>query len=758
MSWRITVRERDLSAFSRGQNLQTGALNVISKKGVTYPILCQSQEDYIAWFGEPNGEYWGGYEVLQYLNEAPAWVVSSIGAGALHAGVDVRTNDVRGFGTDTGRNPLSFDLSSIKTQLSHRPIPIQPGTGTRRTFEFTLPIPVGSSFSPESDNAFKLKVGNRDISITSVESSSVGNVRAITSPALATSGSNVNVETGLVNIEFIGQEGTPAKYEALNILSGTVNLAGARDKGFNLNIDGVAIPNINLGVSGEATITQIIDVINQRIISAGLPTGLITEVNDKINISGQVADPNFGRVIISPPTDFTNLDNVISIIFDSTYTGGSLTQTTNAVAPPSSSFIPRRGEELTVDYIVTEDLRSEVSHSFFSTSPYNDVDFDYRVEVKHLRDKVYTLNLFRRTELGDIQIDNYTYSLDKIKDSSNRSIYIFDVFKNNPYVTPIVNSNYSGNAELQGFNQLVRLTGGRRGSKPSSTNISNSWQAFRKRKRYKIATFMDIYGNSPNIVADIIANNQKYAYGITMVPLGNGALDAIAYRQSLGLDFANMALYTNWQVIEDIYDGGGEIFVSGIGKIGVKYAQIGTQAFGALSPAGLDEDGLGGILNSGFAIIRMEQDYTDNELELMDNAQINPILNDDLGRYVISGDRTLQIPLSDTSYVGTRRVYNYILGNVIDNVLPIQEFKYNDEFHRDKMRSLIDDIINPVFVDGHLVEYEIVCNDSNNPPEVLNRREFVVDVYVKVTPNSQRIRLNFIRISQTQSIAQVIGA
>jgi hypothetical protein len=758
MSWRITVREKDLSAFARGQNIQTGAFNVISKKGVTYPILCQSQEDYIAWFGEPNGEFWGGYEVLQYLNEAPAWVVSSIGSGALHAGVDVRTDDVRGFGGDTGRNPLSFDLSSIKTQLSYRPIPIQPGTGTKRTFNFTIPIPSGSTFSPEESNAFKVKVGNRDITISSVEGSNVGNVRVINSPALAPSGSNVNVLTGEVNLEFIGQTGSPAKYESLNILSGTVNLAGAKSKGFNLNIDGVSIPNIDLGVSGNATINQIIDVIDQKIVTAGLPTGLVTEVNDKIVFTGQVADPNFGRIIISPPTDFTNLDNAISIIFDSTYTGGSLSQNTNSVAPPSSSFVPRRGEEVNVGYIVVEDLRSIVSHSFFSTSPYNDIDFDYRVDIRHVRDRIFTMGLFRRTELGDLQIDNYTYSLDKIKDSSNRSIYIFDVFKNNPYVTPIVNNAYTGIAELQGFQELVRLNGGRRGNVPTQSNISNSWQIFRKAKRYKIATFMDIYGNSPNIVSDIIANSQKYSFGISMIPLGNGALDAIAYRQSLGLDFANMALYTNWQIINDIYDGGGEIFVSGIGKVGVKYAQIGTQAYGALAPAGIDEDGLGGILNTGFAIIGMEQDYTDNELELLDNAQINPILSDDAGRYIIKGDRTLQIGLSDTSYVGTRRVYNYILDNVVNTVLPIQEFKYNDEFHREKMRSLIDDIINPVFVDGHLVEYQIVCDGTNNTPEVLNRREFVVDVYVKITPNSQRIRLNFIRISQTQSLAQVVGA
>lgn len=755
MSFRRIVTEKDLSSFARGVNIQTGGFNIVSTKGPSYPVFCTSQEQYLNWFGEPTAEKWGGYEVLQYLLEAPAWVTSSIGSGALHAGIDVTSNSVRGFGSDTGRNPLSFDLQNIQTQLTYKPVS-QPGNGIQSVFSFTLPIPLVSTFDPSSSGHFKVKVGSRDIIISSV-SPSPPDQRLITGDAFVVNSSTVDTSTGEVTLEFAGNPGTVAKYTSLNILTGGVNLAGAKPKAFNLNIDGTSVTNLVLGTTGNASATTIVNVINSALVIAGLPDGLATlNVDDKIVITGVKADPVFGKITLSPPTDFINYDNAISLIFDSTYTGGSLSQTTNAVSPSSSSYIPRNGEEILVSYIVTEDLSNEVSHSFFATSPYNDSDFTYLADISYVKDRIYNMTLLRRSNIGDVQLATYQYSLDKVNNSQNQSIYIFDVFKNNPFVTPIVNTSYTSIATLQGFSDAVILTGGRRGGTPNSSSIYNSWQPFRRAKRYKIKTFVDLYGNSTGYIKDIITSSQKYAFGISPIPLGTLALDAISYRQNLNIDNANLALYTNWIVIEDIFNGGGLIYVSGMGKVAIKYAES-VNVYNAESPAGIDENGLGGSLNKGYQIIDVENDYTDAELELLDNAQINPILKDDRYGVIISGDRTLQVAESDTSFVGARRLYNYILENIVDNILPLQEFRLNDQRHRDKMRSLILDIMNPILVDGYLAEFEVVCDESNNTPDVLNRREFVIDIYVKVTPNSQKIKLNFIRISQTQSLAQVIG-
>ena len=153
----------------------------------------------------------------------------------------------------------------------------------------------------------------------------------------------------------------------------------------------------------------------------------------------------------------------------------------------------------------------------------------------------------------------------------------------------------------------------------------------------------------------------------------------------------------------------------------------------------------------------MENDYTENQLLLLDNAQINPIIFNPVYGVLAMGDRTLQVTNSDTSFIGTRRLYNYIIDNIVKQVLKKQEFKLNDPQHRLLATLLTNEFLSPIVNNGYLREAVVVCNESNNTNEVLNQRKFVLDIYVKVTPNSQVNLLRLTRLSQTQTIAQFVS-
>jgi hypothetical protein len=199
------------------------------------------------------------------------------------------------------------------------------------------------------------------------------------------------------------------------------------------------------------------------------------------------------------------------------------------------------------------------------------------------------------------------------------------------------------------------------------------------------------------------------------------------------------------------------VWVSNVGKIGVKYALM-VNTYDALSPAGIDENQHGGqISNIGFRILEVENDYTDNQLKLMDEAQLNPIVFNPIYGVMIVGDRTLQVTNSDTSFVGTRRLYNYIIDNIQKQVLKKQEFKLNDPQHRLLATLLTNEFLNPIVANSYLREAVVVCNESNNTDIILNQRKFVLDIYVKVTPNSQVNLLRLTRLSQTQTIAQFLS-
>jgi hypothetical protein len=178
--------------------------------------------------------------------------------------------------------------------------------------------------------------------------------------------------------------------------------------------------------------------------------------------------------------------------------------------------------------------------------------------------------------------------------------------------------------------------------------------------------------------------------------------------------------------------------------------------YDAASPAGIDENGHGGQL-ADWRVIEMEVDYTPAELTSFYNAQVNPIIFDEAYGVMAYGDQTLQVTNSDTSFVGTRRVYKYILEVVSKQILRKQEFKINDSLHRLMAKVQTEEFIQPIASDGWIREFKVVCSSENNTDAVLNNREFILDLYIKITPNSQWIKLRLTRVGQSINIEDLVA-
>lgn len=397
--------------------------------------------------------------------------------------------------------------------------------------------------------------------------------------------------------------------------------------------------------------------------------------------------------------------------------------------------------------ITTFDFASypDVSHAFFTTSPYAD---NLAGKITYISGKKFRLELFTVTTRGNLPLTSYTYSLDREKDNFGQSLYIEDVFDNNVYVIPKVNTAFAGTAyNLSGL--TANFSGGTRGSDIDSADILSGWNNFRYVNKYPLNIIMDVRGDSAVTVNNLIQTYQTNAHGITVVPMGNDASEAKTFREGLGIDSDDISLYTNWAKIKDNYNNS-FAWISHIGSVGKKFAKM-YDVYDSGSPAGIDENGHGGQI-ADWEVIEVENDYTDSdvnsELELLDDAQINPIIKDPAYGLMCYGDKTMQVSLSDTSFIGTRRVYKYLIKNIQEQVLRLQEFKNNDASHRLSARVKAEAIINPVVRDNGIYDAKVVCDTSNNTADVLNQREFILDVYVIAQANSQKVLLRFTRLPQ----------
>jgi len=394
---------------------------------------------------------------------------------------------------------------------------------------------------------------------------------------------------------------------------------------------------------------------------------------------------------------------------------------------------------------------TSISHSFFNASPAADT---LAADVAWVTGSQFTMNLYRVVATGNQLITSYSYSLIREKDGSGLSLYIDDVFNKDAYVIPKLNADYIGTTHSTDSDGVV-FAGGSRGSSPTASTYVTAWANFRKINKYPGKILMDCSGNASITIASLIDTYNPYAFGITMIPIGNDATEAIAYRQDLGLNNDKVAIYTNWQKIQDDYNNS-FAWISGIGSVGKKYALM-IDAYDAASPAGVDESKHGGLI-ADWVVKDIENSYTDADTLALDNAQINPFIKSEFYGLILSGDRTSYTSMTDTSYIGTRRLYNHITKNVIEQVMKLQDFKLNDAPHRLKAKIMINDFIAPIKAAGWIRDYAVVCDETNNTNTVLQQRKFIVTIYIQVTPNSQRTTLQLVRVGQTQVISSLTTA
>jgi phage tail sheath protein FI len=68
-------------------------------------------------------------------------------------------------------------------------------------------------------------------------------------------------------------------------------------------------------------------------------------------------------------------------------------------------------------------------------------------------------------------------------------------------------------------------------------------------------------------------------------------------------------------------------------------------------------------------------------------------------------------------------------------------FEYNDATLRKSFRDWIEYCADQYVENGSITEYKVVCDETNNPPSVIENNEFVADVYVKPKKAAKYIQL-----------------
>ena len=84
-------------------------------------------------------------------------------------------------------------------------------------------------------------------------------------------------------------------------------------------------------------------------------------------------------------------------------------------------------------------------------------------------------------------------------------------------------------------------------------------------------------------------------------------------------------------------------------------------------------------------------------------------------------------------------------------------FEFNDSFSRSRFVSTVEPFLRDIQGRGGVQDFAVVCDDSNNTPEVVDRNEFRGDIYVKPSRSINFILLQFVAVRSGVEFSEVIG-
>ena len=167
------------------------------------------------------------------------------------------------------------------------------------------------------------------------------------------------------------------------------------------------------------------------------------------------------------------------------------------------------------------------------------------------------------------------------------------------------------------------------------------------------------------------------------------------------------------------------------------------------SPAGLNR----GIVRGA---VKLAFNPTQTQRDDLYRARVNPVATFPGSGTVLFGDKTGLSAPSAFDRINVRRLF-ITLEKAIATASKFQLFEFNDEFTRANFRNIVEPFLREVQGRKGITDFLVVCDESNNTGDVIDRNEFIAEIFVKPARSINFITLQFIATRTGVSFDEVAG-
>ena len=167
------------------------------------------------------------------------------------------------------------------------------------------------------------------------------------------------------------------------------------------------------------------------------------------------------------------------------------------------------------------------------------------------------------------------------------------------------------------------------------------------------------------------------------------------------------------------------------------------------SPAGFNRGNVKNTIKLAFNPSKADRDQ-------LYKKGVNPVVTFPGQGTVLFGDKTMLSKPSAFDRINVRRLF-IVLEKAISTAAKFTLFEFNDEFTRSQFKNLVEPFLRDVQGRRGITDFVVVCDGTNNTGEVIDRNEFVGDIYIKPARSINFIQLNFVAVRTGVEFSEVVG-
>ena len=718
----VAVVEKDFTSIVPAVSSSIGAFAGVFPWGpVLEPVTVSSENDLVRRFGKPNdSNFQSFFTAANFLSYTNNLLLVRADAGSLNA-VATTTG---GLGTVTVNNAGSGYSSTAAAPTVTVGAPDIDG-GTQAVVTVTLSGGEITAVAVSSGGSGYSSAPSVTISAPS------GGSGATFSVTMSGSGSNQSVSSVTVSSGGSGYKGTvTATFSAGNATAGSVTVGSS-------TITGATITTVGSGYSTAPTITV-----------AAPPSGTTATLNRTISVAG--------LKVINGET------------YNSTYVNGA-----GIVGAFAAKYPGTLGNSLKVAMCDSADFATWTYKDEFDSAPGTST---YASSVGGTQDEMHIIIIDEDGAFSGTQgtiLEKFAFvskASDAKKPDGTNNYYKNVLNARSEYIwwmdhpTAVTGTTAWGSAAASASFKLlddpiaISLSGGTDDFVATEGELQSAFELFSNAEAYDISLIMA--GKATATTAEYIINNiceTRLDCVAFISPENISTADPIigstSTQQNQIIAYRDELPSTSYAVLDSGYKyqydryNDKYRYVPLNGDVAGLCARTDYTNDPWWSPSGLNRGQIKNVVKLAFNPNKTQRD-------MLYKSGVNPVVTFPGEGTVLFGDKTLLAKPSAFDRINVRRLF-IVMEKAIATAAKFQLFEFNDGFTRAQFKNLVEPFLRDVQGRRGITDFVVKCDESNNTGEVIDRNEFVADIFVKPNRSINFITLNFVAARSAINFSEI---